>query len=795
MFSQRHLKMVHGVIAIFVTLCLLITCHSLLKGEYRRIAQERQAVAERLQKVISSSVKAYEAELTEFIALLKAKKIDNLSDFNRVALSFTATSQPAIEYTFFAPYQHQQETPPQEVHQQNTSNQSTHHQSEKDTPFFEIYSVPKLANSSNAKKVITNYYEKNATILLKNKKAILSKPLTFHATTTQKPHKDGAHEDDLHDERNDFLLLLSKPVHFEEGMIKNINESVWGVIGIAFKFDDVLENMNLSDFHQILFRVADVGTIPSKSLSPDNMAMNFFYQSSLSGAEAWSSEAIHRGHIRINGREWVLDTRFRSNDSQLLNWSLVIVPVSLLLSIGFLLHLYLLRTSYAYKKALVATNKQAEIDPLTGLYSRYFIYEKLKTSLLQAKSEQSKLLVMCLDLDHFKTINDAFNHDVGDKMLIKVAQRLLSVVPDNAIVGRLGGDEFLVYFEFDNTFTQENIKSLCDEVITQVSQSYFIDNRMLTVGCSIGLVLFPESGSDAVTLVKNADMAMYKAKGAGRATYHFYDGSIGDQLARNAKVETRLRLAMQHDELQIYFQPKVDLTTLECVGLEALLRWEDHELGVVSPAEFIPIAERSGIILPLGDWVIEQSCRQISQWQEKGLKVPPIAINCSAAQLRRHDFLPKLLNSLHDFNVLPPQVELEVTESILIEDPETCSSLLRQVSNLGMKITIDDFGTGYSSLSYLRDLPFDCIKIDQAFVHDIMEDESHAALTDAIIKMGQSLKLQVVAEGITTQEQLVHLRSLGCDIGQGFLFGEAFHADQLSNHADTIEDLLTKEIK
>lgn len=754
MLEQQHFKKVHIVIFAFILFCVLITFQSLIKGEYQRVAQERQAASELLQETINLSLKSYEIELAKFVEQLKTSKVDSSNDFHRFVQSFKNANEPVVEHVFFTQYKRGQNAA--------TNNVSS------------IYSFPDLSSLDNNLTPAKDFYKENALSLLKSKNALLSAPLALidrksTGTTNQAT--------------TDFFILARA---------LNNTSSSHAVVGISFKFDDFLNSMNFTQFNRVLFRIADV-THSDHSEHRNTEAIQYFYQSTLAKPDSWKTENINRIHLLVNGREWLVESRFVLNDFDLLNWSTVVLPTSLLLLAGLLLHLYIVKVSNSYKRVLLSMNRQAEIDPLTRLSSRYSIYESLNKSLDIALQDNSKIAVICLDLDHFKTINDAFNHDVGDKMLEKVAQRLLSVLPNEATVGRLGGDEFLAFFAFDSSSSQDDIKALCDEIITQLSQSYFIDRRMLTVGCSIGIAIAPDYGNDAVTLVKNADMAMYKAKNAGRATYHFYDGSIGDQLARNARIETRLRLAMQNNELQMYFQPKVNLVTLECVGLEALLRWEDSELGVVSPAEFIPIAEQSGIILPLGEWVIDQSCRQIAQWREDGLTVPPIAINCSAAQFRRHDFLSKLLNSLHDFDVLPPQIELEVTESILIEDPENCSNLLRQVSNLGMKITIDDFGTGYSSLSYLRDLPFDCIKIDQAFIRDIMEDDSHAALTNAIIKMGQSLNLQIVAEGITTHAQLDYLRSLGCDIGQGFLFGEAFHADQLSNNVENIELSLSND--
>ncbi|NLV00831.1 hypothetical protein B6N13_22495 [Marinomonas sp. UCMA 3892] len=356
-----------------------------------------------------------------------------------------------------------------------------------------------------------------------------------------------------------------------------------------------------------------------------------------------------------------------------------------------------------------------------------------------------------------------------------------SILPDDAVIGYLGGDAFLVLLVQSDDQGVPVLDVFAKDLIQKVSQSYFVDGLTLDIGCSIGVAMYPEFGTDAVTLIKNADMAVYQAKTAGRATYHFYDGDMGRRFARNVRIETRLRLALQSGNLELHFQPKVDLTTERCVGMEALLRWNDEELGMVSPAEFVPIAEQTGIILPLGDWVFEQAFRHILEWQAQGITVPPIAINCSAAQLKRIDFLPKLLALLDKYQVDPSLLEIEVTESILIEDAERCAELLRQLSRLGMKLAIDDFGTGYSSLGYLKDLPFHYVKIDQVFIRNIIEDKKHAALTHAIISLSHDLGLKVIAEGITDIHQLIMLQDFGCDIGQGYLFSKALGANSMGS--------------
>ncbi|WP_394180047.1 putative bifunctional diguanylate cyclase/phosphodiesterase [Marinomonas posidonica] len=463
------------------------------------------------------------------------------------------------------------------------------------------------------------------------------------------------------------------------------------------------------------------------------------------------------------------------------NWLFVIAPSLIFTLLGILLGIFAHRLNRNHRQALALANKDFEIDPMTGLLSRYKVQQLLTERLVVCQQESKWLATFVLDLDHFKTINEAFGHEVGDKLLAKVGQRLTSVFPDQAVLGYFGGDAFLVALEAQRDQPISHLESLSKDVIQQVSQTYFIDGLTLNIGCSIGVAWYPDFGTDAMTLIKNADLAVYEAKRSGRGTYYFYDGEMGRRFARNVRIETRLRRAIENEQLEMHFQPKVDLVTQQCVGLEALLRWSDEELGSVSPAEFVPIAEQSGIILPLGEWVFEQTFRHILEWQKQGLKVPPIAVNCSAAQLKRADFLPNLLTLLERYQVNPKSLEIEVTESILIEDAVGCAELLRKMSQLGFSLAIDDFGTGYSSLSYLKDLPFHSIKIDQVFIRDIIEDQSHAALTNAIISLSHKLGLKVIAEGITNEDQLNLLCQFGCDVGQGYLFSKAFGASSMGS--------------
>lgn len=542
-----------------------------------------------------------------------------------------------------------------------------------------------------------------------------------------------------------------------------------GMVGAYFSIGSLLNQVTPLAGHDLYYRLADIS-------SNDPI---WFMDSS--AAWLWNEGEFDTHYLSVAGRKWRIDTRYIESVSSRINWLLVIIPFFVFSLLALILSFYTRKLFLTYYLALDSVNKRIKIDELTGLLSRYQIQRELDELIVTCQKNNTQLAALILDLDHFKTINDAFGHEVGDKLISKVSKRLTSVLPKNAIVGYLGGDAFLVLLVLNHDQDMPQLNTLAKEVIRKISQSYFVDSLTLDIGCSIGVALYPEFGLDGVTLIKNADMAVYQAKTSGRATYHFYDGEMGRRFARNVRIETRLRQALQKKSLELHFQPKVDLITERCVGMEALLRWNDEELGVVSPAEFVPIAEQAGIILPLGDWVFEQAFRHILEWQEQGITVPPIAINCSAAQLKRIDFLPKLLALLNKYKIDPSLLEIEVTESILIEDAERCAELLRQISHLGMKLAIDDFGTGYSSLSYLKDLPFHYVKIDQVFIRNIIEDKKHAALTHAIISLSHDLGLKVIAEGITNIDQLNMLKEFGCDIGQGYLFSKALGANTMGS--------------
>ncbi|MCV2402223.1 EAL domain-containing protein [Marinomonas sp. C2222] len=566
-------------------------------------------------------------------------------------------------------------------------------------------------------------------------------------------------------------FILKAPVYLPFDIRRNkLTDRVGfhGIVGSYFRMGALLESISTLNERPISYRMANI---------EEDGAVNWFLQTAEDSV--WSSRKFFSHTMTYSGRQYRVDMIHTTPVKGLINWSVVITPLLFFALLACILTFYVHKLSTAYHRALDVVRKNIEEDELTGLHSRYRIQQIIDNQLNACKQEEKCLAALVVDLDDFRNINDAFGYDVGDKLLASVGQRLLSLFSNRAEIGYLGEDGFLILLSRDDVNDSSQLEALVQDSIKQLGQSYFVAGRTLSISCSVGVALAPEFGQDAVTLMKNADMAVYQAKFLGRSSYYFYNGEMGERLERNRRIESRLRYALKKGEFELHFQPKVDLTSDACVGLEALLRWNDSELGSVSPAEFVPIAEQTGIIVPLGEWVFEQTFRHILAWKEQGLSVPPVAINCSAEQLKRANFLPHLLSLLDEYRVDPSSLEIELTESILIEDPEGCAEVLRHISRLGITIALDDFGTGYSSMSYLKDLPFDSVKIDQIFIREIMLNKSDAALTKAIISLSHDLGMKVVAEGIDNEEQLVLLREFGCDIGQGYLFSKPISSQAL----------------
>jgi diguanylate cyclase (GGDEF)-like protein/PAS domain S-box-containing protein len=420
----------------------------------------------------------------------------------------------------------------------------------------------------------------------------------------------------------------------------------------------------------------------------------------------------------------------------------------------------------------------AQHDSLTDLPNRSLLNDRLGQAIARAERQHQPLAVLYLDIDRFKHVNDSLGHGVGDRLLQAVAQRLSACVRASDTVSRQGGDEFVVLLS--EIAHERDAVVTAEKILFSLSQPYRIDDHELHLTASIGIVTYPDDGADATTLMRHADFAMYHAKNSGRGNCQFFKPEMNLSAIERQTVESGLRRAIDQQELVLHYQPKMDLVGGAIVGVEALMRWQHPQRGLLLPAEFIAIAEECGVIVPMGRWVLREACRQARAWLDAGLPPLRIAINTSAVELRDQDFVERVSAALADSGIAPAQLELELTETFLLQDAQSTATILRAVKALGVGLALDDFGTGYSSLSHLKRFPIDTLKIDQSFVRDIATDADDARIVSAVISMGRSLNLRVVAEGVETPEQLAYLRAQGCTEGQGYFFGRAVAADELT---------------
>ena len=419
----------------------------------------------------------------------------------------------------------------------------------------------------------------------------------------------------------------------------------------------------------------------------------------------------------------------------------------------------------------------AEHDFLTGLPNRSLLTDRLAQSIALAQRHGKRVALMYLDLDHFKHVNDSLGHTVGDQLLQAVAQRLQECVRHSDTVCRQGGDEFVVLLAEVEAVRDAGLTA--EKLIEAMAAPYVIDGHQLHVTLSIGISLYPDDGKDVEALVRNADTAMYHAKKIGRNNYQRFTPDMNAHEVARQSVEVALRHALEQRELVLHYQPKVNLETGAITGAEVLLRLQRSDYGLVYPAQFVSIAEDCGLILQIGKWVLNEACRQTAAWLQAGLDIGQIAVNVSAVEFHGKDFLAGVRAILNDTGLDPRQLELELTESGLMQDTERTTAILHALKNLGVQIAIDHFGTGYSSLSYLRRFPIDTLKIDQSFVQDI-DGDAGEAIVSAVIGMGMSLKQRVVAEGIETRPQLTFLQSHHCAEGQGYFFSRPVVAEEFA---------------
>lgn len=412
----------------------------------------------------------------------------------------------------------------------------------------------------------------------------------------------------------------------------------------------------------------------------------------------------------------------------------------------------------------------AHYDSLTGLPNRALFADRMRIAIKNASRYFFRLALLFVDLDRFKLINDSLGHEIGDKLLKAVADRMQSTVRQTDTVSRLGGDEFVVLLNRIDTAT--DAARVAEKLIAVLSQPYQIEQHELLLTASIGISIYPDSGKDASSLMRNADASMYSAKGHGRNRYQFYSEDLTSTSVERLSLEHDLRGALARNEIFPVYQPQIELATGRIVGAEALMRWERLEQGLVSPASFIPVAEDSGLILSLGEHILRESCLQARQWHEQQGFEGTIAVNVSAVQFRQNDFTDVVLRALADTGLSPECLELEVTESVVMHGVESVAQKMRILESHGIKLAIDDFGTGYSSLSYLRQFSIDRLKIDQCFVRDLPENTDAKAIICAIVAMGLSLGLRVMAEGVETEAQARFLQDINCAESQGYLYAK-----------------------
>lgn len=419
----------------------------------------------------------------------------------------------------------------------------------------------------------------------------------------------------------------------------------------------------------------------------------------------------------------------------------------------------------------------ANYDVLTGLPNRTLMYDRVSQAVGHAKRSRERLSLIHIDVDRFKLINESLGHDVGDEILKATADRIKRCTRETDTVARVGGDEFTILIREAD---QLGLVTACaSKLLSEMAQPFSETSQDVFVSASIGISMYPDDARSPDELTKHADAAMHSAKTLGRNNYQFFTRALNEEVQERMVLETGLRLALKREEMRLVYQPKVDLVTREIIGAEALIRWHHPKHGLIPPARFIPVAEESGMVGEIGEWVLRAACRQIHHWQNMGL-APQIAVNVSARQFQQYDVAQLVSSAVSEPQISPGLLEIELTESAVMHNAEASIITVERLKKLGVRVAIDDFGTGYSSLSYLKRLPLDLLKIDQSFVRDISSDPNDAAIVRAIITLARNLGMKVTAEGVETEAQLAFLNAYGCQFAQGYLFGRPMSADELT---------------
>lgn len=447
-----------------------------------------------------------------------------------------------------------------------------------------------------------------------------------------------------------------------------------------------------------------------------------------------------------------------------------------------------IRYAIERKRSEMRLNYLAQYDPLTEIPNRQYFNDQLARATSRARREGRKVALFFLDLDHFKVVNDTLGHNAGDVLLKETAQRLRQAVRAGDVLARLGGDEFAVLLE--GIGGPLDAEAVARAILDVVAKPFQVEGREVSVTTSIGITLYPADHGDPDMLLKNADIAMYQAKEQGRNNFKFFTERMQAELLAYHSLEHDIREALANEEFRLVYQPKVNVVNRRLQGLEALLRWDCPRRGEVTPAEFIPVAEQSGHIVPLGHWVLHEVCRTLNRWAAAGLPLVPVSVNVSARQFQQAEFHQRVADVLQRHTIDPGMLEIELTEGLLMEDTDSAQRALQQLKATGVRVSIDDFGTGHSCLNYLRRFPIDVLKIDRSFIQEVDGGNGSAMIVRAIISLAQSLQLDTVAEGVETREQLEFLVENGCEVAQGFLFGLPMDAREI---VPLLEDLRDDE--
>lgn len=423
--------------------------------------------------------------------------------------------------------------------------------------------------------------------------------------------------------------------------------------------------------------------------------------------------------------------------------------------------------------------ERSEFDPLTKLPNRYLLQKQLKKILVNSQKNDKIFAVLYMDLDRFKFVNDTLGHSYGDLLLQQASERLKNSIGEKHVLARMGGDEFVCVLQ--NLQNEADAENVAKSIVSGFSQPFTLHDIEIHISTSIGISLFPYDGDDDETLLTNADSAMYRAKKKGRNQYEKANVEVNAGCFERLIIENNLRKALEKNELSLNFQPQLDIRKEKVIGFEALLRWNHPDLGNIPPSDFIPIAEETGLILPIGDWVLKNACLKLKEWEKAGFYSLRIAVNLSAQQFLQKNMVEKIKAIIKETSIEPECLELEITEGVVIHDIDSAISVLQQLKEIGVQISIDDFGTGYSSLNYLKELPVNTLKIDRSFIFDIDTNPSSKALTAAITTMAHDLKLNVVAEGVETYKQLSYVKKSSCDVIQGYYFSRPLPSDHVVN--------------